>query len=147
MRLTLVLVCGLALGAGACGGPAVALPDGDLATLTDGGVVSCTLVQFFDAGQTATLCLEVPASGGQSLRQSCSPGAMGTPADAGTVTLADGACPRADGLGACRKSVDGLLEDEWYYGSGGDAGTSVFGQTASDIQMLCAATGAAYLAP
>ena len=43
--------------------------------------------------------------------------------------------------------VYGLVEDQWYYGSGGDSGTSVFGQTASDIKMLCAQMGSTYLPP
>jgi hypothetical protein len=142
-----VLVCGLVLSGGACGGTPAAIPDGDLAAITDGGIVSCTIVQFESGGQTATLCLEVPESGGQTLQQSCSPSAMGAPVDAGTVTFTNGPCSRADALGACRASVDGLLEDRWYYGSGGDSGTSVFGQTASDIQTLCTGMSEAYLSP
>jgi hypothetical protein len=138
----------LALWGGACGGPpATVVPDGDLAAITDGGVLSCTIVEFFSAGQTATLCLEVPMNGGQTLQQSCSRNAMGTPVDAGTVAFTDGPCSRADALGACRVSVGGLIEDQWYYGSGGDSGTSVFDQTASNIKMLCSGTGATYLAP
>jgi len=137
----------LVLSGGACGGTPAAIPDGDLAAITDGGIVSCTIVQFESGGQTATLCLEVPESGGQTLQQSCSPSAMGAPVDAGTVTFTNGPCSRADALGACRASVDGLLEDRWYYGSGGDSGTSVFGQTASDIQTLCTGMSEAYLSP
>jgi hypothetical protein len=149
VRFIAGLVCGLALSAGACGSTPAAtpLPDGDLLAISDGGVVSCTLVELFDAGQTATLCFEVPASGAQSLQQSCGQGDLTAPADAGSVTLRNVPCSRADALGGCRTSAYGLIQDQWYYGSGGDSGTSVFGQTASDIKMLCSDMGDSYLAP
>lgn len=141
MRLAAGLVCGLAvglelLGAGCGGGPAAT---------NDGGVASCTLVEFFTGGETATLCFETSTNAGPGFPQSC---AQNTPpADAGTVTFTDGPCSRTDALGACRTSVYGLVEDQWYYGSGGDSGTSVFGQTASDIKTLCAQMGSTYLPP
>jgi hypothetical protein len=148
VRFIAALVCGLALAGSACSSaPGAPIPDGDLAALTDGGIISCTLVQPFPDGGTATLCLEVPANGGQGLQQGCSSDAMGAVADGGTVTFTDGPCSRNDTLGACRAVVNGQIQDQWYYGSGGDAGTSVFGQTASDIQAVCAEMSEAYLAP
>jgi hypothetical protein len=149
VRFIAGLVCGLALAGGACGStPFTPLPDGDLLAITDGGVVSCTLVEVFDAGQTATLCFEVPANGGQSLEQSCASHDLAAPTvDAGSVTFENKPCSRVDALGGCRTSAYGQIQDQWYYGSGGDSGTSVFNQTASDIMSLCAEMGDAYLAP
>jgi hypothetical protein len=149
VRFIAGLVCGLALAGGACSStPFTPIPDGDLLAITDGGVVSCTLVEFFDAGQTATLCFEVPASGGQSLQQGCAPGGdLTAPLDAGSVTFTNQPCSRNDTLGGCRTSAYGLIQDQWYYGSGGNSLTSVFGQTASDIKTLCGDMGDSYLAP
>jgi len=148
VRFIAGLVCGLALSGVACDStPFTPIPDGDLLAITDGGVSSCTLVEFFDAGQTATLCFEVPTNGGQSLQQSCASGDLAAPIDAGSVTFKDGPCSRADTLGGCRTSAYGLIQDQWYYGSGGDSGTSVFGQTASDIKTLCSDMGDSYLPP
>jgi hypothetical protein len=139
------LVCGLALWSAACSSSPGAIPD---AATYDGGLVSCTIVQFFDGGQTATLCLETPPSVAPTLQQSCSAQAMGASADAGTVTFAaDGGCSRTDSLGACQTFADGLPQNQWYYGSGGNSPTSVFGQTASDIHTLCTDMSESYIAP
>lgn len=138
------LVCGMALWSAACSSTPAAIPD---AAAFDGGLVSCTIVQFYPGGQTATLCLETPPSAAQTLQQSCSPSAMGSPADAGTVTFTDGPCSRADALGACQTLANGLPQNQWYYGSGGNSDTSVFGQTASDIHTLCSDMSEAYLPP
>jgi hypothetical protein len=146
VRLTAWLVCGLALWGAACGS-GTATGDGGPVSFGDAGVASCTIVELFDGG-TGTLCLETLADVGASFQQACAQNAAAaTTADAGTVTFIDGPCARADALGACQANVDGLIENQWYYGSGGDSGTSVFGQTASDIQTLCAGMGATYLPP
>jgi hypothetical protein len=149
MRFVAALVCGLALAGVACSSsaPGAPIPDANLATLTDGGIFSCTIVQPFPDGATATLCLEVPANGGQGLQQGCSRDAMGGVADGGTVTFNDdGGCSRDDSLGACRAVVNGQIQDQWYYGAGGDSGISVFGQDASTIKTLCGEMSEAYLA-
>jgi hypothetical protein len=138
------LVCGLGLWSAACSSTPAPIPD---AAVFDGGLVSCTIVQFYPDGQTATLCLETPPSVAQTLQQSCSPDAMGTPADAGTVMFTEGPCSRTDALGACQTLTNGLPQNQWYYGSGGDSGTSVFGQTASGIHTLCTDMSESYLPP
>jgi hypothetical protein len=145
MRLRAVLACALAVAGAACGSTPAAVTDGGFAT-PDGGFISCTLVQFFDAG-TGTLCFEVPKNNSQGLQQSCAQNAAAVPPDAGFETFTDGPCSRVDALGACRTSVDGVLQDQWYYRSGDDAATSVFNQHASDIMSLCALMNATYLPP
>ncbi len=148
MRFTAGLVLGLAVGlvflGAACGSGTATTTDA--ASFGDAGVASCTIVQFFDGG-TATLCLETLADVGPSFQQTCAQNAASVPADAGSETFVDGPCSRADALGACQTDLDGLIENQWYYGSGGDSGTSVFGQTASDIKMLCDLMSATYLPP
>jgi hypothetical protein len=146
VRLLAALVFGLALLGAACGS-GTATGDGGPVSFGDAGVASCTIVERFDGG-SGTLCFETLANVGPSFQQACAQNAASAlVADAGAATFVDGPCSHADALGACQANVNGLIENQWYYGAGGDSGTSVFGQTAADIQSLCANMGDAYLPP
>ena len=145
VRLLAALVFGLALWGAACGS-SPATGDGGPVSFGDAGVASCTVVQFFDGG-AATICFETLASVGPSFQQTCSQNGLLVPPDAGSEAFLAAPCSRVDALGACQTIVDGLIENQWYYKSGADSGTSVFGQAASDIMSLCAGMGAAYLSP
>lgn len=121
----MVAVIGLATGAiVGCGG------DGGGG---QGGEASCTL----SAGGTLAICEEATGLTGAEvtqLQQDC----MGNAAT--TATFANGPCSRANALGGCRLPLGGgRTATVWYYAGGGG--------TSADIQMLCAAAGATFIAP
>ena len=93
------------------------------------------------------LCEEGPANQRQQLQQGCMVTGAGALADAGatvTAQLVDGPCSHVGALGACRVTNGGVSASIWYYGDGTDSGASM---SPADIQMLCAAAGATYVAP
>jgi hypothetical protein len=108
------------------------------------GEGSCTLSEgVSDTGVALQICEEatgLSAAQLDQLRQTCTPSGGG-PSDAGVdvrAQFSNGPCPRAGALGGCRVVQGTITETIWYYAGVG---------AASDIQTLCAAAGAAYVAP
>jgi hypothetical protein len=105
------------------------------------GVASCTISESLGTA-VIKLCDEVsgPADAVAAIQQSCTAPA----ADAGVSVQANfqnGPCSHAGALGGCRVTDNAAVVTIWYY----DDGSGL--QTPADIQMLCAADGATYVAP
>lgn len=121
------LLAMLAASGGGCGGSS--------------GTTSCTVSQDEGSLGVLKICIEAPAS---VFAQGCEP-AGSTTGDAGlAVNVADAPCSRAGALGGCRIASGGISETVWYYQEGADASG---GAMSSDVQMLCAAAGATFVAP
>ena len=108
------------------------------------GEGSCTLSEgAADAGLALQICEEatgLSAAQLDQLRQSCMVSGGGLP-DAGVAASAqfsNGPCSHVGALGGCRVAQGTISETIWYYAGGG---------APSDIQTLCAAAGATYVAP
>ncbi len=98
-----------------------------------GGEASCTL----SAGTAISICEEatgLTAAEATQIQQDC------TASGGTTAMFANGPCSRVNALGGCRLDVGGgRTATVWYY--------STAGFTSADIQMLCTAAGAAFIAP
>jgi hypothetical protein len=142
-----VAVMALTAGASACSG------DGGSGNGADGGgspgggsTVSCTLTQgsASDPLQVA-ICEEVaglPAAQVEQLRQECMAAALPDAGVTAQAVFANRACSHDNALGGCRvAATGGVAATIWYYAAPSG------GFTADDIRMLCAASGATYVAP
>jgi hypothetical protein len=112
----------------------------------DGGLVSCTVSEA--AGTIALkVCEEADntSQNVQGLMQACMvPAGGGGLADAGITAGADfeyAGCSHVGALGACRVTTGGMTVTGWYYQDPNGL------ETSADIQMLCAQSGATYVAP
>ncbi|HVV49951.1 MAG TPA: hypothetical protein VHO06_09845 [Polyangia bacterium] len=133
MRLTMGLLCGLALAGTGCGGGGG----------SDSALVSCTESENIGSG-TLKICVETTANERQALQQSCTQSSGGSGVG---ITFADAPCSHVGALGACRVTAGGVVEDGWYYNIGSADAAGYVGETSADIQMLCAEEGATFLPP